>query len=187
MVGWIELEGTKLNYPVMQTPDRENYYLKRDFYGNYSSRGCIYVDENCDVFTPSDNVTIYGHNMYDGSMFTALLRYHSKTFLENNPYIIFNTLLERRTYEVIAVFTTTASVGEGFRYHTFIDADSEEEFNDFVRTCKRLSLHDIEATAEYGDKLITLSTCEYTQTNGRFVVVARLVRTEEQTNTDPQP
>ena len=175
LVGWIQIEGTVINYPVMQTPDDPDYYLKRDFDGDYSDWGCIYVEEFCDVFTPSDNVTIYGHHMYDGSMFTALTRYTSKSFLEAHPYIIFNTLLERHTYEIIAVFTTTASVGEGFRYNAFVNADNEEEFDDYIWECKRLSLYRIGATAEYGDKLITLSTCEYSQVNGRLVVVAKRI------------
>lgn len=178
LVGWIQIEGTVINYPVMQTPDEPDFYLKKDFDKQYNRRGCIYVEEECDVFKPSDNLTIYGHHMRDGSMFTILTRYSSKNFLKEHPYIIFNTLLERNTYEIIAVFKTTASVGEGFAYNAFIDADTPEEFDEYVRECKRLSFYRIEATAEYGDKLITLSTCEYTQTNGRFVVVAKLIQTE---------
>ena len=178
LVGWIQIEGTVINYPVMQTPEEPDYYLKRNFDGEYSDWGCVYVEEFCDVFTPSDNVTIYGHHMYDGSMFTALTRYNDRDFLAAHPYIIFNTLLERHTYEIIAVFTTTASVGEGFRYNAFVNADSEEEFDAYVSQCKQLSLYRIDATAEYGDKLITLSTCEYTQVNGRFVVVAKRIDSE---------
>ena len=178
MVGWIQIENTAINYPVMQTPNDPDYYLKRNFDKKKSSWGCIYAEEECDVFGPSDNVTLYGHHMYDGSMFTALVHYSSKSFFREHRYIIFNTLLEQRTYEIIAVFKTTASTGEGFRYHTFINAKNQKEFDDFVSECKRLSLYQIDATAEYGDKLITLSTCEYSQTNGRFVVVAKLIQTE---------
>lgn len=178
LVGWIQIEDTVINYPVMQTPDEPDFYLKRNFEGKYSDWGCVYAEEFCDVFAPSDNVTIYGHHMYDGSMFTILTYYDDPNFLEAHPHIIFNTLLERHTYEVIAVFITTASVGEGFRYNTFVNADSAEEFDDYVRECKRLSLYRIDATAEYGDKLITLSTCEYTQVNGRFVVVAKRIDSE---------
>lgn len=175
LVGWIQIPGTKLNYPVMQTPGDPDFYLKRNFDREYSDWGCIYVEEECDVFTPSDNVTIYGHHMYDGSMFSALTDYASPDFLREHPYIHFDTLLERHTYEIIAVFTTTASIGEGFHYNIFVNADDPKEFDEFVQTCKDLSLYSIEATAQYGDKLITLSTCEYSQTNGRFVVVAKRI------------
>ncbi len=185
LVGWIQIEGTDLNYPVMQTPDRPDYYLTRDFEGNTSKRGCIYVDEDCDVFAPSDNLTIYGHHMRDGSMFTTVTRYASRSYCQEHPYIQFNTLLERHTYEVIAVFKTSANIGQGFCYNAFVNAANAAEFDEYVATCKTLSMYDIEATATYGDKLITLSTCEYTQDNGRFVVVAKLVRSDRPQLTEP--
>ena len=87
----------------------------------------------------------------------------------------FDTLMEHHTYEVIAVFTTTASKGQGFNYHHFIDADSPEEFDEYIADCKIRALYDTGVTATYGDKLITLSTCEYSQKNGRFAVVAKRI------------
>lgn len=175
LVGWMELEGTKLNYPVMQTPDSTDYYLHKGFDRSYSAHGCLYAREECDVGAPSDNITVYGHNMKDGSMFAPLFKYENKRFWEQNPYITFDSLTEHRTYQVMAVFYTTASEGEGFAYHLFEDAADEAEFYDFVDTCKELAIYDTGVTASYGDKLITLSTCEYSRTNGRFVVVAKRV------------
>ena len=175
MVGWLRIDNTKINYPVMHTPDSTDYYLRRNFYGKYSSHGCLYAREQCSIDPASDNITIYGHNMKDGSMFAALLKYRSKSFWKNHPYITFDTLMEHHTYEIFAVFTTTASKGKGFSYHQFVDAKSEEHFDEFVQTCLDLSLYDTGIVPQYGDKLITLSTCEYTQTNGRFVVVARRI------------
>lgn len=171
-VGWLKIEGTVINYPVMQTPDRVDYYLKRDFNGNHSEYGCLYVRETCDVFAPSDNVTIYGHHMKNGSMFGSLKKYRSQSFWEKHPVIQFDTLYEEHTYTIFAVFTTTASVGQGFPYHTFDDAADEADFDEFVVNCKALSLYDTGITPQYGDKLICLSTCEYSQVNGRLVVVA---------------
>ena len=175
MVGWIKLEGTNINYPVMQTPDEEDYYLRRDFYGEFSYHGCLYAREQCSIDPASDNITIYGHNMNDGSMFAALTKYSDKKFWETHRYITFDTLMEHHTYEVIAVFTTTASKGQGFNYHHFIDADSPEEFDEYIADCKIRALYDTGVTATYGDKLITLSTCEYSQKNGRFAVVAKRI------------
>lgn len=171
-VGWIKLPGTELDYPVMQTPDRENFYLDKDFYGNKSTRGCIYAREVCDINEPSDNVTLYGHNMADGSMFAALNAYVSKTAWDNNSLIFFDTLTEYHTYKIFAVFKTSANLNQGFSYHQFVDADNEEEFNEFVKTCKDLSFYDTGITPVYGDKMICLSTCEYTLDNGRLVVAA---------------
>lgn len=175
MVGWIKVSGTVIDYPVMQTPDRPNYYLKRDFYGKYSSWGCIYAREECDVFTPSDNVVLYGHHMKDGSMFAGLDAYRRKSYWEENQYFTFDTLYERHTYQIIAVFKTSANIGEGFAYHIFNTADSEEEFNQFMDEVHKLQMYKTGLTAEYGDMLLTLSTCEYTLDNGRFVVVAKRV------------
>lgn len=172
VVGWLKIEDTKLNYPVMQTPDNKDYYLKKDFYGNYSEHGCIYAREECDVFLPSDNVTLYGHNMKDGSMFAALNAYVDKETWEFNPIIFFDNLYESHVYQIFAVFRTTASLGEGFSYHQMENAGSEEEFEEFIATCKKLQLYDTGITPVYGDKIICLSTCEYTLENGRLVVAA---------------
>lgn len=172
LVGWISIDGTVIDYPVMQTPDRVDYYLKRNFYGESSAQGCIYIREACDVFAPSDNLTIYGHHMRDGSMFASLSTYTRRETWEKVDTIHFDTLYERHTYRIFAVFKTTASVGQGFSYHLFSDAQDEGAFQEFVAQCKALSLYDTGITPQYGDKLICLSTCDYSQTNGRLVVAA---------------
>ncbi len=175
LVGWICIPGTDIDYPVVQTPDRVDYYLHRDFNKKYNLHGCIYAREQCDINAPSDNITLYGHRMQDGSMFAQLINYNKKDFFEKNRYIYFDTLTERHNYEIIAVFKTTATLGEGFQYHQFVDAASEESFNSFVSTCKSKSFYDTGVTAQYGDKLICLSTCEYSQENGRLVIVAKRI------------
>jgi sortase B len=175
IVGWIRIEDTNVNYPVMQTPYSPDYYLKRDFNKESNNNGCIYVREQCDVFAPSDNLTIYGHNMRSGAMFANLFKFKDKSFWETHKTFTFDTLLEHHTYEIIAVFKTTASVGRGFAYHHFVNAKDEADFDQFIATCKKLAFYDTGVSAVYGDKLITLSTCEYSQTNGRLVVVAKRV------------
>ena len=174
LVGWIRIDGTKLDYPVMQTPDNPNYYLDHDFDGNESDWGAIYAREECDIFEPSDNITLYGHNMRDGSMFAVLGDYASKETWENNPLIFFDTLYEYHVYKIFAVFKTEASINAGFKYHNVIDTENKAEFDEFIATCKELSLdfYDTGITPVYGDKIICLSTCEYTLNNGRFVVAA---------------
>lgn len=172
MVGWLQIENTKINYPVMQTPDNANYYIDHDFDKKSSKHGAIYAWGDADLSKPSDNITIFGHNMADGSMFATLNNYTQKRTWENNPMIFFNTLYEYHTYKIFAVFKTSANIGEGFSYHKFVDAGSKEEFDQFVKTCKDLSFYDTGITPVYGDKLICLSTCEYTLDNGRLVVAA---------------
>ena len=172
VVGWIKMEGTQMDYPVMQTPEEPNFYLYRNFDKADSARGCIYAREVCDINLPSDNITLYGHNMADGSMFACLNDYTNKKAWDNNSLIFFDTLTEYHTYKIFAVFKTSANLGQGFSYHQFVDAANEEEFNEFVSTCKKLAFYDTGITPVYGDKLICLSTCEYTLDNGRLVVAA---------------
>ena len=172
MAGWISIEGTGINYPVMHTPDRKDYYLQRNFQGEYSAWGCIYAWEACALEAPSDNVTLFGHHMKDGSMFAELDGYTEQEFWEEHPYIRFDTLKAHHTYVIFAVFTTTASKGQGFAYHEFVDADDQEAFDAFIDQCISLSLYDTGIAPEYGDKIICLSTCEYSRQNGRLVVAA---------------
>lgn len=172
LVGWIRIDGTKLDNPVVQSPDNPNFYLKHDFYGNYSDWGTIYAREECDINEPSDNITLYGHNMKDGSMFTSLNPYTSQETWEKNPLIFFDTLYEYHVYKIFAVFKTSANLGEGFTYHNMIDASDKEEFDAFIAKCKELSFYDTGITPQYGDKTICLSTCEYSLDNGRLVVAA---------------
>lgn len=174
LAGWIRIDGTVIDYPVMQTPDNPNYYLKRDADGNPSDWGAIYAREECDLNEPSDNITIYGHTMKDGKMFAVLHDYLDKQVWENNPLIFFDTLYEYHVYKIFAVFDTSANLGEGFSYHNMIEAESKEDFDKFIATCKELSAehYDTGITPQYGDKIICLSTCEYTNDNGRLVVAA---------------
>lgn len=172
VVGWIRIDGTKLDYPVMQTPDEPNFYLYRDFDKNQSVRGCVYAREECDINTPSDNITLYGHNMRDGSMFAAANAYVNKETWENNPLIFFDTLYEYHTYKIFSVFKTSANIGEGFTYHNMIEAENKEDFDKFIAKCKELAFYETGITPQYGDKIICLSTCEYTLENGRLVIAA---------------
>lgn len=186
VVGWISIEGTDINYPVLQSRYQQNFYLDKDFYKEDSVAGQIYVREACDVFAPSDNITIYGHNMANGTMFGQLHRYRkSKAFYEEHKYIQFDTLYERHTYEIISVFITSGTYGVGYPYHLFDNAANAEEFDAFIAACKgknpELSgvldvLYDIPVSAEYGDKLITLSTCYNYTDNGRLVILAKQIQ-----------
>ena len=175
IVGWMSIPYIEVDYPVMHTPEDPEYYLRRNFDKEKNTRGCLFIQAECDVFAPSDNITIYGHRMRDGTMFGKLNKFRKKSYRDENPYIFFDTLTERHTYEILSVFLTTASVGEGFRYHAFVEAETEAEFDAFIKQCKKLALYDSGVQAQYGDKLICLSTCEYSQTNGRLVVVAKRV------------
>ena len=174
MVGWIFIEGTGVNYPVMQTKNSPNYYLKRNFKKAYSDLGVPYVQENCDLAT-SDNIIIYGHHIKGGKMFGSLDKFTSKSFYDKHNIIQFNTLTEQSQYQIIAVFKTIAYSASGFRYYDFVNAEDEADFNAYVSRCKELALYDTGVTAKYGDRLLTLSTCKRFVENGRLVVVAKKI------------
>lgn len=171
-VGWISIEGTNIDYPVMQTVDNPNYYLKRSFEKQYSDYGVPYVQENCDLGL-SDNCVVYGHHMNNGSMFADLCKYADEDFYREHKTIRFDTLSGFGEYEVVAAFKTVAYSEQGFKYYHFVNAEDENAFNEYISQCKELALYDTGVTAEYGDRLITLSTCEYSRQNGRMVVVAK--------------
>lgn len=130
-MGWIAIDGTKLNYPVMQTKNNPNFYLKRNFEKEYSDLGVPYIQENCDILN-SDNLIIYGHHIKGGKMFGALESYKSKSFYEKHKTIQFDTLTEQAEYEIVAVFKTVAYSAEGYRYYDFVNAETEEAFIFFV-------------------------------------------------------
>ena len=175
LVGWIKIKDTNIDYPVMQTPEEEEYYIHRDFYGEYSSAGTLFVDLESNVQKPSDNILIYGHNMKTGKMFHDLLKYENESFYKNHKYIQFDTIYGNGTYEVIAAFRThiLTEKEDGFRYYQFFNAEDKSAFNQYVSGCKALTGYTIDTDASYGDSLLTLSTCAYHTDNGRFVVVAK--------------
>ena len=174
LVGWVSIPGTRIDYPVMQTKDNPDFYLKHAFDKSYSSYGVPYVQENCDIGI-SDNLILYGHHMNNGSMFSDLCKYESEDFYQEHYTYIYYTLESFGEYEIVAAFKTVAYSQEGFKYYHFVRAESAEQFDEYIAECKELALYDTGVTAEYGDKLITLSTCEYSRTNGRMVVVAKLL------------
>lgn len=177
MVGWICIEDTRVNYPVMQSPYDSDFYLNHGFDKGETDYGCPYVPTICDVDKPSDNLIIYGHHKKNGSMFSDLKKYRKRSFWEEHRTITFDTLYEKQTYEVVAVFVSvvyTNSPSE-FKFYQFADAKTPEEFDAYVAKCKEKALYDTGVSAEYGDKLITLCTCEYTNKNGRLVLVAKRV------------
>lgn len=172
-IGWIKIDDTVIDYPVMQSKDNPNFYLEHNFNKEYSRFGVPYMQENCNL--QSDNIVIYGHNMKNKSMFNELTKYKDKDFYNDHRYIQLDTLSEQRKYEVICAFKTVAYANNGFKYYEFVNADSQKDFSAYIEKCQALSFYDTGVRAEYGDKLVTLSTCEYSQNNGRFVVVAKLI------------
>ena len=177
IVGWLEIEGTSINYPVLQGTDNE-YYMTHNYKKQKSKNGSIFLTKDYDWSIPSSNLLIYGHNLNNGTMFQELLKYVKEEFYKEHPTIRFTTNKEDAEYEIISVFKSRVyykSEKNVFRYYFFVNAKSEAEYNEFVQNAKKASIYNIDATAQYGDQLITLSTCSYHVEDGRFAVVGRKI------------
>ena len=177
LIGWVKIDDTIIDYPVMQTVNNE-YYLDHNFNQEEDRNGCIFMDYQCDVIKGCDNIILYGHHMKSGKMFGTLNKYSSQSYYEEHPTIQFDTIYEKGTYQVMYVFRSKVYSEEDvtFKYYQFINAASEMEFNSYLNEMAALSLYDTGVTASYGDKLLTLSTCDYQEKKGRFVVVAKKIR-----------
>lgn len=171
--GWLRIDDTIIDYPVMQSVEDPEKYLHANFMAEYSYPGTPFVDYQCT--NDSDNILIYGHNMLDGSMFRSLIKYENKNYWEAHPTIMYSDLYDEYEYEVLAAFYDRVYKKSEtcFKFYQFIDAEDEADFDNAIAQFKEKSLYDTGVDAEYGDQLITLVTCAYHVENGRFVVVAR--------------
>lgn len=175
-IGWLKIDGTRIDNVVMFAPNEYEKYIHTDFYGKYSYRGCLYVDENCDILH-SDNIIIYGHHMKDGTMFGDLVEYMDKSFYEKHRTFTFDTIYEKHTYEVVAAIKTKIPPESSnvFRYYRYTGVNDTDMFYQYVQFINSNKLYDTGIKLQEGDKLLTLSTCAYHTQNGRFIVVARQI------------
>lgn len=173
LAGWLTVPGTKIDYPVMYSPDEPERYLHANFEVGYSFAGLPFIDAACNV--ESGNRIIYAHNMLDGSMFRTLLKYQQKDFWQRNPVISFSTLYEEQEYEVVAAFYDKVykKTDTNFKFYQFYDTSDQKHFDEAMAYYKKHALYDTGVTAQCGDLFLTLVTCAYQTENGRFVVVAR--------------
>ena len=173
LAGWLTVPGTRIDYPVMYSPDEPERYLHANFEVSYSFAGLPFLDAACDP--ERGNRIIYAHNMLDGSMFRTLLKYQQKDFWQRNPVISFSTLYEEQEYEVVAAFYDKVykKTDTNFKFYQFYDTSDQSRFDEAMAYYREHALYDTGVTAQCGDELITLVTCAYQTENGRFVVVAR--------------
>ena len=176
LIGWIKIDDTIIDYPVMQTVNNE-YYLDHNFNQEEDRNGCIFMDYQCDILRGCDNIILYGHHMKSGKMFGSLNKYSKESYYQEHQTILFDTIYEKGEYQVMYVFRSKVYSEEDvtFKYYQFINAASEKEFNSYIHEMSALSLYDTGVTASYGDQLLTLSTCDYQEKKGRFVVVAKKI------------
>ena len=177
VIGWIEIDDTFIDYPILQSSDNE-YYLEHNYKKEKSKYGSIFAKNNCSISDNSSNLILYGHNMEDSQMFSELLKYENFDFYNNHKIIKISTDKEENNYCIIAVFKSRVFYNDEinvFRYYNYINFENRDKYNEYINNCKKLQLYDTGVSAEFGEKLITLITCEYSQSNGRFVVVAKKI------------
>ncbi len=178
IIGWLEIEDTNINYPILQTTDND-FYLTHNYKKEKASSGSLFLDKDFNFENGSSNYLIYGHRNKQGLMFEDLLKYAKEDFYKEHKTIKFTTNKEDAIYEILAVFYSRVyykSEKDVFRYYYFVNANNEAEYNEFINEAKKASIYDTGITAEYGDQLLTLSTCEYSQEDGRFAIVAKKIK-----------
>lgn len=176
LIGWIKIDDTNIDYPVVKGEDN-SFYLSHGFNGKKDANGCIFADMNCDIYPRSMNVILYGHHMKSGKMFANLEKYNDYAYYEKHKTFAFDTIYETAKYEIVFVFRDYVhnSDDTDFKYYEFVNVNSETEFNSYMDELKNKSLYETGVEASYDDQLLTLSTCDYQQTNGRFVIIARKI------------
>jgi len=185
MYGWIKIEGTEIDYPVLYTPEDPNFYVNK----NWKKEICfenvgnsIFIDGQ--TTENSNNIIVYGHNMNDGSMFGSLKEYRDEAYYQDHKYIEFDTLYEKQIFEVICVSKTVVYYDDikpkdAYLFYEHTELNSKEEFDEYLENVRENAYYDITTEAVYGDELITLCTCNYWRKNGRLLVVAKKIEASE--------
>lgn len=196
-VGWLSIEGTGIDVPVVQTGDNDTY-LRKDFYGNYSVYGNPFLDyrnnlknlfesKKTKLVSADKNTTVYGHNMLDNMVFAELLEYKELDFYKQHPIIEFNTVYGETKWKIISAFlvNSTDDMDSGYSLpYNFVDC-YDNNFSAYLTELEKRSYVKTGVDVNESDVLLTLSTCDKAViAEGRFVVVARLVRDGESAEVD---
>ncbi|MCR5387645.1 MAG: class B sortase, partial [Lachnospiraceae bacterium] len=179
LVGWLTIEGTAIDYPVMQSAEENGeYYLNRDFSGKKDKNGSLFMDYRNDFVNRDTNIIIYGHNMKSGAMFGTLKNYLDDDWLNSHKKITFNTIYERATYEVLGAFLSEVSYEDEytFRYYNFLNAITDNDYEAFLANVMQLHSNGPKVLdTKFGDELLTLSTCSSYTEDGRMFIIAKKV------------
>lgn len=189
LIGWLRIDDTVIDYPVVQTPEDEDEYLYLNFLKEYDVNGTLIMDTDSvvgvgtaeydyeDGARPSTNLIIHGHTMASGDMFGHLWYYEDADYGAEHSTIYFDSLYEERTYELIACFYSQIYYPDDdvFKFYKFFQADTQEEFDYWYDNIMSMALYDTGVTAEFGDEFITLTCCSYQVEDGRFVVIGKRV------------
>lgn len=174
IVGWLTLEGTRIDYPVMQNAEDGEFYLDHDFDRKLNKNGLPFLDEKSRI-NGSDILLVHGHHMKSGAMFAELMKFKKESYYKEHPVLEFSSLYEKEQYEIVAVILSKVylETDEVFKFYQIDKVRTPDEFASYMQNIAQLALYDTGVTARYGDKLMILSTCEYSTKDGRLAVIAR--------------
>lgn len=177
LAGWIKIEGTPLDAPVMYTPEDGEFYLRRFFDKSDNQYGTPFIDQRCALEPRSSNLLIHGHNMKDSEMFGTLPLYAEKEYFGKHPTISFDTIYETAEYQIASAFLSQYNENDSSEnlYYNYVDLRDDAEMQEFSALIKKLSLYETGITLQPGDEVITLITCSYHAANGRMTVVAKKI------------
>ena len=180
VIGWLSIDNTDISYPLLQTVDN-SYYLTHNYKHETSNYGSIYLHKNSALTNEFSNLVVYGHNMKDGSqMFSALLNYKNQDFYKDHKTIRITTADKEYVYTIFSVLKSRVYQTHEtnvFRYYSYIDLSSKDKFTEYISSCKKYQLYNTNISAVYGNQIISLVTCEYSQDNGRLVVIGKKIKT----------
>ena len=175
LMGWIRIEGTEIDYPVMQSVTSDEFYLTHDFNKNEDANGTLFISKDSDYINRDSNITIYGHNMKSGLMFGGLKHYLEDNYWNDHKNIEFDTLYEKGTYEIVAVCLAEVEYQDAkvFKYYQVTDIESKNDFQSYRSNIKKLSVFGGDVDIAYGDQILTLSTCNSYTEDGRLFLIAK--------------
>ena len=169
-VGWLNVPDTAINYPVVFTPDSPEYYLRRDFYGEWAMGGVLFMGEGCQL--DGNSFMIHGHNMDNGTMFADLMNYQEESYYKDHPVLNYNTMDEDGRYQILGAIYYDADDPPEFPVYSYVGRLDDARFREVTDFISRRTLYQTGATAVPGDTLMMLSTCSYHTEEGRFIVAA---------------
>ena len=175
--GWLTIPDSIVDYPVMKPKNDTDYYLDHTFSGEEDKNGTLFIDSRNDIVHRSTNIIIYGHNMKSSAMFGSLKKYLDEEYWQSHKTIQFDTIYEKGTYIVTAICLGKVEYQDDdvFRYYDFLNAESKKEFNVFKKNVEKSAVLADKEPIKYGDKLLTLSTCNQYVENGRLYIVAKKI------------
>lgn len=177
-VGFLEIEGM-LSLPVVQRQNDNEYYLDHSFEGAKAQEGALFLDGMNRLVPEDDCLIVYGHNMKNKTMFGRLSAYGDVNHLRQYPVVRFDTIYENRSYVAFAAFSASMKPGDGHYFDVRHFIFDEAEFDKFVLKLQSRSVFTSPIDVRYGDKLLLLVTCDYTNREGRFILALRQLRPDE--------